>query len=99
MKYVTTDGTTAIVSIDGRFDLIKTLEVEQEINDAIHQRGCDAITFDLDSTRYIDSSANRLMKKSRDIIGAENFSVINVTATAVRKALKTAKLDILFRIQ
>ena len=29
MKYVTTDGTTAIVSIDGRFDLIKTLEVEQ----------------------------------------------------------------------
>ena len=99
MKYVTTDGTTAIVSIDGRFDLIKTLEVEQEINDAIHHRGCDAITFDLASTRYIDSSANRLMKKSRDIIGAENFSVINVTATAVRKALKTAKLDILFRIQ
>lgn len=98
MKNVIIDGTVAIVSVEGRFDLVKTMEVENELKTALTQNGCTKIVIDFSKTMYIDSSANRLFKKNRDNVGGDNIEFKNIIHPAVQKALKTAKLDKIFKI-
>lgn len=98
MNNVRINGNNAVINVAGRFDLVKSMEVEQELKIALNQHGCTGITLDLAQTKFIDSSANRLFKKSRDMVGNENFKVINVNAPAVLKAMQTAKLDKIFHI-
>ena len=98
MKNVIVDGNVAIVTVEGRFDLVKTMEVENELKTALTQSGCNKIVIDFSKTKYIDSSANRLFKKNRDTVGADNIEFKNVVNPAVQSAIKTAKLDKIFKI-
>lgn len=98
MKNVIIDGNNAIVSVEGRFDLVKTMEVENELKVALTQQGCTKIIIDFINTKYIDSSANRLFKKNRDIVGPDNIEFKNVVHPAIQKAIKTAKMDLIFKI-
>jgi len=98
MKYVIVDGTNAIVAVEGRFDLVKSMEVENELKTAVNTQGCSKIVIDFQKTMFIDSSANRLFKKQRDLVGGENIEFRNIVHPAVMKALKTAKLDRIFTI-
>ena len=95
-EYVTIDGDTAVVKVVGRYTLIKTLKVEDEIKAAMNQHGCTKVRFDFSETKYTDSACNRQLKKTRDSVGADNFKVIGATG-AVLHAFKTARLDVLFR--
>ena len=92
---VTIDGDTAIVKVVGRYNLIKTLKIEDELKEALNQQGCTKVVFDFSETKYSDSACNRQLKKTRDIVGAENFKVIGASG-AVLRAFKTARLDVLF---
>lgn len=94
MKNVTIDGDTAVISVMGRYDLVRTLEVEEELKKAYGQ-GCTKVIVDFAHTKYSDSSVNRQLKKIRVQVGAENFQIKNATG-AVLKAFKTAKLDKFF---
>ena len=92
MKYVSIDTATAIVSVDGRFDLCRTVEVQAELTSA-YRHGCTKILVNFTRTTYIDSSAIRDLVKTRRRVHPENFSARNAS-NLVLAALKTAKLDI-----
>lgn len=91
---VIVDGDTAIVKVTGRYNLVKTLQVEDELASAL-QHGCNSVKFDFSETKYTDSSCNRQLKKVRDLVGANNFSVVGASGTVLR-SFQIAKLDVLF---
>lgn len=91
---LTIEGETAVVKVPGRYGLVKTMKVEEELKTAM-QQGCTAVRFDFSDTKYTDSSLNRQLKKTRDLFGAANFKVVGAKGT-VLKAFKIAKLDVLF---
>ena len=97
MKHVSIDGDTAVIHVVGRYDLIKTMEVENELKEAL-QGGCHKIVVDFADTKFADSSANRQLKKTCSLIGRENFTIVHCTG-AVLKAMQTARLDKFFHIQ
>lgn len=94
-EYVTIDGDTAVVKVSGRYTLIKTLKVEDELKVAMAQHGCTQVRFDFSETKYTDSACNRQLKKTRDAVGADRFKVTGASG-AVLHAFKTARLDVLF---
>lgn len=94
-EYVQIDGDTAVVKVIGRYDLIKTLKIEDELKAALNQQGCTHVHFDFSETKYSDSACNRQLKKTRDAVGADNFRVTGASG-AVLRAFKTAKLDVFF---
>ncbi len=94
-EYVTIDGDTAVVKVSGRYTLIKTLKVEDELKAAMAQHGCTQVHFDFSETKYTDSACNRQLKKTRDAFGADRFKVTGASG-AVLHAFKTARLDVLF---
>lgn len=91
MKYVTIDGAKAVVSVDGRFDLCKVVEVLSDLNTA-YQNGCTKVVVDFANTTFIDSSVIRDLVKTRRKVKPENFSAKNASG-AVLTALCAAKLD------
>jgi len=91
MKYVTINGAVATISVEGRFDLCRTVEVQAELTSA-YQQGCTKVLVDFIRTTYIDSSAERDLVKTRRKVRPENFSARNAS-NLVLAALKTAKLD------
>lgn len=91
MKYVSIDGATAIIAVEGRYDLCRTVEVQSELM-AAYQQGCTKVLVDFAKTTYIDSSAERDLVKTRRKVQPENFSARNAS-NIVLAALKTAKLD------
>ena len=92
MKYITIEGDTAIIGVPGRYTLVQTLEVGQELKTALSDLQCKKVIVDFGSTTFIDSSVDRQFIKVRRQIGAENFKVIHATG-AVKQALHNAKLD------
>lgn len=92
MKYITVEGDTAIIAVPGRYTLVQTLEVGQELKTALTDLACKKVIVDFGSTTFIDSSVDRQFIKVRRQIGAENFKVVHATG-AVRQALHNAKLD------
>ncbi|MBP2629491.1 MAG: hypothetical protein H6Q70_119 [Firmicutes bacterium] len=91
MKYVMIDGATAVISVEGAFNLCRTAIVNTELNSA-YQQGCTKVAVDFFKTTSIDSSAIRDLTKTRRRVHPENFMARNAT-NAVLAALKAAKLD------
>lgn len=91
MKYVRIEGATAIVAVEGRFDLCKTVEVQSELKTA-YQNGCTKVVVDFQDTTYIDSSVERDLIRTRRLVHPENFSARNAEGI-VLAALKASKLD------
>lgn len=91
MKYVTIEGATAIISVDGRFDLCNTVNVQSQLQTA-YSYGCTQVMVDFKNTTYIDSSAIRDLTKTRRHVRPENFAARNAEGM-VLAALKTANLD------
>ena len=96
MKYITIDGDTAVIRVAGRYDLIKTLDVDKDLKEAINAHNCKKITVDFGETTFSDSSVNRQLKRAHDMVGDDNFLVVNCTGP-VLKAMQTANLDKFFR--
>lgn len=92
MKYVTIQGTTAIIKVTGRYDLINTREVVAEVEVAINNKGCNSITVDFENTTYLDSSVIRDLTKLRRKVKPENFTAKNAK-DIVLEMLKRSKLD------
>lgn len=91
MKYVQIDGATAIVSVDGRYDLLKTQLVMNDLDTAF-QNGCTKVVVDFGKTTYIDSAVERDLVRVRRKVKPENFSARNAEGD-VLAALKAAKFD------
>lgn len=91
MKYVQIDGATAVVAVDGRYDLLKTQLVMNELDTAF-QNGCTKVIVDFGKTTYIDSAVERDLVRVRRKVKAENFSARNAEGD-VLAALKAAKFD------
>lgn len=99
MEYVVVDGTTAVIAIDNRFDLVKTLKVKKEAELAVNQQGCKQILIDFAKTKFIDSSANKLFKELRKMVGKENFKMTNIHEEPIIRAFKQAKMDVIFELK
>lgn len=91
MKYVTIDGAKAVISVSGKFDLCKIVDVLSEL-DTAYQNGCTKVQVDFAATSFIDSSVIRDLVKTRHKVRPENFSAKNADGV-VLAALKAAKLD------
>ena len=91
MKYVRIDGATAIVAVEGRYDLLKTQLVNNELDTAF-QNGCTKVMVDFDKTTYIDSAVERDLVRVRRKVRPENFWGCNAKGD-VLAALRAAKFD------
>ena len=94
MNFVKIDGAIAVIAVKGKYDLLKVLEVEQQLTDAMNS-GCIKVLVDFDDTTYIDSSVIRALIKIRRRIKHENFAYRNAKGD-VLTALQIAKLDTLW---
>ena len=74
MRYITIDGNTATVKVDGCYDLCNTLDVQFELDTAF-MNGCTKVVVDFGNTTEIDSSVLMSLQKVRDRTGDENFEV------------------------
>lgn len=93
MKFVTVEGDTATIAVEGRYDLIKSLEVTPAVKQALAQNAnVTHIHVDFTNTSYIDSSTERDLIRLRRQVGKDNFTASGATGM-VLAALKTAKLD------
>lgn len=91
MKYVFISDDTATVAVDGRYDLVRNVEVTKEIQEALGQ-GCRRIHIDLSKTTYIDSSVEWSWIRLHRKVGEANFRLSGATGM-VLDALRTAKFD------
>lgn len=78
MKYVTVDGPTAIIKVEGIYGSSVVREVEDEFDKA-QEMGCVELTYDFSKTKYIESTAvssmtlrNRKIKNKAKITGAND---------------------------
>lgn len=55
MKYTLIENEKAIVSVQGSLNLMRAVELKQELLDVIEQ-GCIKVLFDFKRTTYIDST-------------------------------------------
>lgn len=92
MKYVTMNNDTAVISVAGRYDLVKTLEVAGELKEVKLDKNYTKVKVDFAKTEFIDSSVERQLIKVRREVGKENFTAVNASGL-VLEALRTAKLD------
>jgi anti-anti-sigma regulatory factor len=90
-RYVKIDKGTAIVAVDGGYDLCNTVSVNAELETAF-QQGCTKVVVDFTNTTFIDSSVIRDCTKLRRKVKPENFSAKGAKGK-VLSALKSAKLD------
>ena len=98
MKYTEVNGDTATIKVVGRFDLIRTAEVMQEVSAAFSSQGCTKICVDFAETTFIDSSAIRDLGKLYRKVKRDNFSAKNA-ADEVYSALYAMKLDTLWNLK
>ena len=80
MRYVKINGGTAIVKVEGRYDLCNTLDVMST-----------KVKVDLTNTTEIDSAAVKDLQKVRNRVRVENFEVYGA-AGEVREKIKQAQL-------
>ena len=97
MKHVEINGDTATIHVAGRFDLLRTMEVMQEVSMAFSSNGCTKVSVDFADTTYIDSSAIRDLIKLYRKVKSDNFVVRNATGE-VYSALYAGKLDTLWNL-
>ncbi len=90
MRYVKINGSTAVVKVEGRYDLCNTLEVMSELQTA-NYRGCTKVRVDLTNTMEIDSAAVKDLQKIKNRVRAENFEAYGATGE-VREKLKEAQI-------
>ncbi len=92
MQYVSVNGGTAIISVEGEYTLLCTLEVMSELKAAENQ-GCTDVVVDFDKTTDIDSSAIRdLARVYRTYSANGSFKGRNAKGR-VLAMLKASKLD------
>ncbi len=90
MQYIKINEGKAIISVEGEYTLLCTLEVMSEFKIA-EQQGCTDVLVDFEKTTDIDSSAIRdLARVYRSY--KDRFRCVNATGR-VLAALKAAKLD------
>jgi hypothetical protein len=94
MKYVAIEGPTAVIAVEGAFNLCRILEVQAELKLA-YQQGCSKVVVDFTKSTDIDSSAQRCLTDVRRKVGTTNFKARNAMGR-VLAAMKTAKLDTLW---
>ena len=90
MQYITIEGSTAVISVEGEYTLLCTLEVMAEFK-AAEQQGCTEVVVDFAKTTDIDSSALRDLARIYRTYKTK-FKGKNATGR-VLAALKAAKLD------
>ena len=92
MQYVTINGSTATIAVEGEYTLLCTLQVIAELKSA-EQQGCTSVVVDFDRTTDIDSSAIRdLARVYRTYNTNDAFSCRNAKGR-VLAMLKANKLD------
>jgi len=90
MRYVKINGGTAIVKVEGRYDLCNTLDVMSELHDA-SLAGCTKVKVDLTNTTEIDSAAVKDLQKVQKRVRVENFSTYGAKGE-VKEKIKQAQL-------
>jgi len=91
MRYVKINGGTAVVKVEGRYDLCNTLDVMGELHTANVNFGCTKVEVDLTNTTEIDSAAVKDLQKVKSRVRAENFKAYGATGE-VREKLKEAQM-------
>lgn len=91
MRYVTISDDTAVIKVEGSYDLVNTMQVKEELDQAF-QNGCTKVIVDFSQTEYFDSSVIRDLTKIRRDVGPNNFSGRNAHGK-VYQMLKLSKLD------
>ncbi len=92
MQYVTINGGSATISVDGEYTLLCTLQVMSELK-AAEQQGCTDIVVDFDKTTDIDSSAIRDLARVYRMYNAEGSFKCKNAKGRVLAMLKASKLD------
>ena len=90
MRYVKINGGTAVIKVEGRYDLCNTLEVMAELNTAFLS-GCTKVRVDFTQTTEMDSAAMKDLQKIRNRVRVENFSGFGATGEVSEK-LKQAQI-------
>lgn len=91
MRYVKIDGATAIISVDGKFDICTAAIVKGELQTA-YRSGCTKIMVDFRQTSYIDSACLRELSFARRYVNPGNFAAKNAVGM-VLNVLESANLD------
>ena len=84
MRYVRINGGTAVVKVEGRYDLCNTLDVMAELETAF-LNGCTKVKVDFTETSEIDSAAMKDLQKIQKKVRGENFSVFGAKGEVVEK--------------
>ena len=91
MRYVKLNGGTAVVKVEGRYDLCNTLEVMAELETA-YLSGCTKVKVDLSDTTEIDSAAVKDLQKIQKRVRIENFSVLGAKGEVSEKIRQAQKV-------
>ncbi len=92
MQYVSINGGTATIAVEGEYTLLCTLQVMSELK-AAEQQGCTDIIVDFDKTTDIDSSAIRDLTRVYRTYNANGSFKCKNAKGRVLAMLKSAKLD------
>lgn len=91
MLEIKTENETLVCVFKGRFDTVNTAKIEEELAAKVLSSNIPVV-FDLQNTEYVCSSFLRLCTKAAQALGAEKFSIINVSPDILR-VLKIAGFD------
>lgn len=90
------DGGKFICHFKGEMDTVTAMAIEKDLLDKITAIKTNTI-FDFDKVEYIASGFLRICLKAAQVIGKDNFSIINVPPS-IGKVLKMAGFDNIVRI-
>ncbi len=92
MQYVTINGGTATIAVEGEYTLLCTLQVMSELK-AAESQGCTDVIVDFDKTTDIDSSAIRDLARVYRTYNSEGSFRCKNAKGRVLAMLKASKLD------
>lgn len=92
MIHTQVKGNKVTIAVQGRFNLVKVIEVQAELKDVFAQTSSLEIFVDFAGTTFIDSSVERFLIQLRRKVGKEKFHARNASG-AVLSALRAARLD------
>jgi anti-anti-sigma factor len=95
-----TEPGTAVISLIGEHELYSVLEIERELDRAIH--GGLAVVVDLTRTEFLDSSVVAILLRAREEAHVEGSSFALVidgsTGQSVRQLFEITGLATIFRV-
>lgn len=97
MLEIKTENQTLVCAFKGRFDTVNTAKIEEELIAKILSSTIPVV-FDLKDTEYVCSSFLQLCTKAAQALGAEKFSIINVSPDILR-VFKIAGFDKIISIK